>query len=352
MKGTQRLGPSRFILPTLSTSTAEEVQVFGPLEIDQLDVYKKILAVAEDAARKAGVLVRENIGARVHYSKTNYKDVVTEIDIKSQRVIEDTIMSAFPDHGFLGEENVEAGHCASVDALEFSLATEGKEWLWCVDPIDGTTNFASGLPLCVVSIGVAYKEEVVVGLIYNPVLEEMYTAIRGQGAYCNGEKMEVAVGELDEAVVNCGYPVGNPVATQTSMRGFSALSSRVRGLRVIACAAQVMAWVAQGKLSAYYSYDLNAWDVAAGALMIQEAGGQVTDMKNVPYSLRTRDMLCSQGSPVHKDILTTLKEVDALSYEEEEDECQLPDFLNVRRTKMDPSGRPKTLWYDGHRGQN
>eukprot|EP01041_Mallomonas_annulata_P009836 gene9835-20454_t len=287
----------------------------NPLEDGTLN---HILNTAEVAARKAGDLIRANIGARVKYSKANYKDVVTEIDIASQKIIEQTIIDAFPSHGFLGEESVEAGHCASVDALEFSLAGEGKEWLWCVDPIDGTTNFASGMP--------------------------------GQGSFCNGVRMKVAEGDLREAVVNCGYPVGNPVATATSMRGFGALSSRVRGLRVIACAAQVMAWVAQGKLSAYYSYDLNAWDVAAGALLILEAGGSVTDLRNVPYSLRTRDMLCSQGSPVHDDILHTLSEVDAISYEEEE--CQLPDFLNVRRTKMDPSGKPKTFWYDEHRGQN
>jgi myo-inositol-1(or 4)-monophosphatase len=144
-------------------------------------------------------------------------------------------------------------------------------------------------------------------------------------------------------------PVGNPIATETSMRGFGALSSKVRGLRVIACAAQVMAWVAHGKLSAYYSYDLNAWDVAAGALLIQEAGGMVTDMNNVPFTLRTRDMLCSQGGNVHPDILSTLASVNALSYEE--DSCDLPDFLNLKRTKLEPNAPAKTYWYNS-RGQN
>jgi myo-inositol-1(or 4)-monophosphatase len=144
-------------------------------------------------------------------------------------------------------------------------------------------------------------------------------------------------------------PVGNPVATETSMRGFGALSSKVRGLRVIACAAQVMAWVAHGKLSGYYSYDLNAWDVAAGALLIEEAGGRVTDMNCVPFTLRTRDMLCSQGGALHTDVLSTLASVDALSYEEES--CELPDFLNLRRTKLDYNQSAKTRWYDS-RGQN
>lgn len=273
---------------------------------------------------------------------------MTAIDLESQRAIENTVMTAFPSHGFLGEESVDAGHCASIDALEFTLKGDGKEWLWCVDPIDGTTNFASGLPLCVVSIGVAYKEQVVVGLIYNPVLEDMYTTIKGQGAFCNGKPIKVAEGGINEAVINCGYPVGNPLATQTSMRGFAALSSKVRGLRVIACAAQVMAWVAQGKLSGYYSYDLNAWDVTAGALLIQEAGGKVTDMYDHPFTLRTRDMLCSQGEPVHSDILTALASVDALVYEEEV--CELPDFLNVQRAKLLPGQGPKTLWIE--RGQN
>jgi myo-inositol-1(or 4)-monophosphatase len=144
-------------------------------------------------------------------------------------------------------------------------------------------------------------------------------------------------------------PVGNPVATETSMRGFGALSSKVRGLRVIACAAQVMAWVAHGKLSGYYSYDLNAWDVAAGALLIEEAGGRVTDMNCVPFTLRTRDMLCSQGGALHTDVLSTLASVNALSYEEES--CELPDFLNLRRTKLDYNQSAKTRWYDA-RGQN
>lgn len=143
--------------------------------------------------------------------------------------------------------------------------------------------------------------------------------------------------------------MGNPVATETSMRGFGALSSKVRGLRVIACAAQVMAWVAHGKLSGYYSYDLNAWDVAAGALLIEEAGGRVTDMNSVPFTLRTRDMLCSQGGDLHAEVLSTLASVNALSYQEEQ--CELPDFLNLRRTKLDYLAPAKTRWYDS-RGQN
>lgn len=133
------------------------------------------------------------------------------------------------------------------------------------------------------------------------------------------------------------------------MRGFGALSSKVRGLRVIACAAQVMAWVAHGKLSGYYSYDLNAWDVAAGALLIEEAGGRVSDMNGEPFTLRTRDMLCSQGGNVHNEVLETLESVNALSYEEPS--CELPDFLNLRRTKLDPFAPAKTKWYDA-RGQN
>lgn len=334
----------------LTSQSALRVSTEALNNIETLDdTLQRVLSVADAAARKAGVLIRNNIGARVKYSKTNYKDVVTEIDIQSQRIIEDSIRAAFPTHGFLGEESVEAGHCASVDALEFTLNNEGKEWLWCVDPIDGTTNFASGLPLCVVSIGVAYNSEVMVGLVYNPVLDEMYTAIKGKGAFCNGNRMKVAEGGLREAVVNCGYPVGNPVATSTSMRGFGALSGRVRGIRVIACAAQVMAWVAQGKLSAYYSYDLNAWDVAAGALLVLEAGGRVTDMRKVDYSLRTRDLLCSQGDGVHDEVLAVLEEVDALSYEEEV--CELPDFLNVNRAKLLPGDKPKSFWYEP-RGQN
>ena len=176
-----RRGSSSSALQVLATGTASSTATETSVDLPSLAELQEVLKIADIAARKAGILIRDNIGARVKYSKTNYKDVVTAIDLESQKVIESTINQAYPTHGFLGEESVEAGHCASVEALELILKTDSASsgWVWCVDPIDGTTNFASGLPLCVVSIGVAYKEQVVVGLIYNPVLEEMYTAIKG-----------------------------------------------------------------------------------------------------------------------------------------------------------------------------
>lgn len=163
--------------------------------------------VAEAAARGAGELIAAGYGAEVKSTKASSRDLLTEVDGAAQQLIEAKVRNAFPSHRFLGEESVEAGQAASALALGEALEG-GNEWVWVVDPIDGTTNFATGLPLSTVSIACVRDGDVVVGVVYDPSRDEMFSAITGGGATCNGEPMscERCVTELGEAVVYAGSP--------------------------------------------------------------------------------------------------------------------------------------------------
>lgn len=284
---------------------------------------QQVIEVAENAAKTAGEVMLKTSG-KIDVSKTkmNTQDLVTQSDIKCQRLIKDTILSEFPTDIFLGEEDVEAGSKASVFALNSALCSDlgQDQLLWIVDPIDGTTNFQSGLPLFCVSIGVVSLQNgsptVVAGVIYNPVLNEMISAVKGRGCTVNGMlfKPRSSAMDLNEALINVGYPVSSESTLQVSSKAVSALSTRVRGIRMIACASQVMSWVAQGKLSAYVSWDLNAWDVAAGMLIVEESGGFISDFEGVAAGITSRDLIVSTSQALSQDILKILEEKECLKY--------------------------------------
>ena len=174
---------------------------------------------------------------------------------------------------------------------------QDNKLLWICDPIDGTTNFQAGLPMFCVSIGVVSLENdepvVIAGVIYNPILNEMVTAVRGRGCYLNGERLQPrsAVPDLSQALVNIGFPVSSPTTLKASATAVAAMATKVRGLRMIASASQVMSWVAQGKITAYVSWDLNAWDVAAGMVAVEEAGGFVAGFDGSRASISDRDLI-------------------------------------------------------------
>lgn len=308
---------------------------------------QSVLHTAEKAAHKAGEIMVQTSG-KISISKTkaNAADLVTESDLECQRIIKEIVKSECPEDYFLGEEDVEAGSFASSTALENALrrspSDEDNEMresklLWVVDPIDGTTNFQAGLPMFCVSIGVVLLEpdeepEVIAGVIYNPVLDEMVSAVRGRGCYVNGKRLhnnfddrakkldyDEAGLSLDKALVNVGFPVYSEGTLRASSRAVTALATKVRGLRMIASASQVMSWVAQGKLNAYVSWDLNAWDIAAGMIIVEESGGFISDFEGNRGSILTRDMIisCNEGNSKHelsKAILQVLKENDCLQY--------------------------------------
>ena len=273
----------------------------------------------------------------------NIKDVVTKYDKQAQDAIESIIQQQYPNFYFLGEENVAAGGKASEEALKVALQqannninetnndddddddddnnkiSSGPGFTIITDPIDGTANFASGLPLCAVTMSIVYKDTPIIGVVYDPHRDEFFSSIRGQGTFLktnNGEvtqcRVQNAVIEARNAIVNAGCPA-DPNAFAVSMRGMLALNSRVRGVRVVACSALTLAWIASGRLTAHFGYDLSSWDLLAGALMIQESGGRITDIDGSTYTIETRNMLCSNGK-VHDEILNILEEADATSF--------------------------------------
>jgi len=270
---------------------------------------KSFTAVAINTAAKAGEWIKSKLGD-ISQVNTKYSshDLVTEVDKGSEKLIRKLIMTHFPSHSFLGEEGVEPGPEASARALK---EASDAEYLWIVDPIDGTTNFVHGFPFFSVSIALAHKGEVIVGVVYDPTRDELFVAERGKGAYMHGKKTVVSLdGRLSESLLATGFPADRDYALKTNMQGALALAPKVRNLRVAGSAALHLAYVASGRLSGFWEIGLNAWDIAAGALLIQESGGRVSDTLGTPYHLGVRNVVATNGH-IHDELLRELSDAEA-----------------------------------------
>ncbi|MCA0758658.1 inositol monophosphatase [Paenibacillus sp. N4] len=270
---------------------------------------KSFTAVAINCASKAGEWIQTKLG---NYASLDLKysshDLVTEVDKGSERLIRNLIMTHFPHHSFLGEEGVEPGPEASTKALE---DVRDAEYLWIVDPIDGTTNFVHGFPFFCVSIALAHKGEVIVGVVYDPMKDELFIAEKGKGAYVHGKRMQVS-GEdtLHGSLIATGLPADHQYALPLNLKGIQAIAPKVRNLRITGSAALHMAYVAAGRLSGFWEIGLNSWDLAAGALLIQESGGVVGDTLGQPYHLGVRNVVASNGL-IQKELAAALQAAGA-----------------------------------------
>jgi myo-inositol-1(or 4)-monophosphatase len=273
---------------------------------------KSFTVVAINTASKAGEWIKTKVGA---FNSVDLKysphDLVTEIDKGSEKLIRNLILTHFPNHAILGEEGVEPGPAASVKALEhYSEA----EYLWIIDPIDGTTNFVHGFPFFTVSIALAYKGEVIVGVVYDPSHDELFVAEKGKGAYVKGKRMNVsAEPKLIDSLIGSGFPADRDYALPINMAGIQALAPKVRNIRVAGSAALHLAYVAMGRLSGFWEIGLNSWDIAAGALLIQEAGGKITDTQGNPYTLAVRNVMASNGH-IHQELQEELADSKATGF--------------------------------------
>ena len=192
-------------------------------------------------------------------AKFNDSDIVTEADKASEQVIINNINRTYPQHAILSEE-------MGGNAIE-------SDYRWIIDPLDGTTNFSNGLPLFSVSIAVEYRGEVIVGVVYAPYLDEMFHAVKGGGAWLNGKPIAPAGKEsLSHSVVTTGFPVDKDITTDNNLDNVSRVLPRVRGMRRLGSAAIDLCYVAAGFLDGYWEMNLHTWDVAAGQLIVQEAG--------------------------------------------------------------------------------
>jgi myo-inositol-1(or 4)-monophosphatase len=225
--------------------------------------------------------------------RTEYKgdvDLVTEADRASERLIVEKLRETFPNHGIYGEE----GTRARLDA----------EYRWYVDPLDGTTNFAHGFPYFCVSLGLERRRpglrpdedgEIIAGVIYQPVHNELFVAEKGSGAYLNGRKLQVSkTAQLQEALLATGFP-SHKRHENPNIHFYQQLTLRSHGVRRAGAAALDLAYTAAGRFDAYWEFNLNPWDTAAGALMVTEAGGTMTGFEGAPFKLDSREILATNG---------------------------------------------------------
>lgn len=275
------------------------------------EVLRDVVRVAEEAGREAAAVVKARLGADVIKSKASRGDLLTEVDGAVEKLIEARVRAAFPSHGFLGEESVPAGAKASAEAIGAAMAASSFEWLWICDPIDGTTNFVQSFPIVGISIGVARRDatglwQLVAGVIVDPFKEELFSAYLGGGASLNGEPIRVSAEPLSDSVIATGF-APNEASLQPMVRGIIAVGTRARTVRMLGSAAIMLAWVACGRLSAYFEADLNAWDTAAGVLLIREAGGEVTELTGAPFDISSRPILAT-NSVCHAELRDVLDE--------------------------------------------
>jgi len=252
--------------------------------------------VAIDAARAAGHLLRDELhGSRTIATKGSPTNLVTEMDARAEALIVGQLREAFPGDGVLAEE---AGGRSGAS---------GRRWI--VDPLDGTTNYAHGLPVYAVAIALEAAGQVVLGVAYDPSHDELYVAERGRGASLNGRPLRVSArGRLDESLLATGFPYDIRETADTNLPEYAAFSRRARAVRRLGSAVLDFAWVAAGRFDGYWELRLGPWDVAAGSLLVEEAGGRVTDLTGGRLDLAAPAVVASNGA-IHDAMLAVLKEV-------------------------------------------
>lgn len=251
------------------------------------------LPIATEIARDAGSLLAELFERPHEISYKRPRDLVTEADRRSEALITERLTLHFPDHAIVAEEG--GGRKTSSD------------YCWYVDPLDGTTNFAHGFPVFCVSLGLAYKDVPVAGVVYDPIRKELYTAESGAGAFLNGKRLSVSkIQELSESLVATGFP---PYTTDhhVNIIYFTRFTQASHGVRRPGSAALDLCSVASGRFDGFWEQRLNPWDKAAGVLMVTEAGGKVTDLAGNPFNLLEHEVFASNGL-IHDAMLRIFSE--------------------------------------------
>ncbi len=254
---------------------------------------ERLLALALELARRAGALQRERYETDLEIgTKSAPVDLVTEVDRACEALIVEALEKERPGDAVLAEEG------GGRDRA-------GATWRWIVDPLDGTTNYAHGYPRFCVSIGVEREEERHLGVVYDPLLEELYHAVRGGGAFRNGRAIRVSPEtRLDRALLATGFAYNQ---REGNLRYFGAFLTRTRALRRDGSAALDLAYVASGRLEGYWELRLQPWDVAAGALLVEEAGGRFSDFGGRGPARSGREVVASNGH-VHEAMLALIRE--------------------------------------------
>jgi myo-inositol-1(or 4)-monophosphatase len=256
-----------------------------------------MLSTAIRAAREAGAFLKHSVGKvkHVEMKKDEERNLVSEIDKASEAMIIRTIKEKFPDHAILAEES---GGTQST-----------AEYTWVIDPLDGTTNFLHRLPIFSVTIGIEWKGEIIAGVVYDPNADELFTAERGSGAFLNGTRLHVShASRLIESLVVTGFPYNISDNPDHAVERFEHFLMECQGIRRLGSAALDLCYVAAGRFDGFWEVSLNPWDMAAGILIVKEAGGQVTDFSGGAASIYKKQILASNAI-IHQSMLQVLQKV-------------------------------------------
>lgn len=250
-------------------------------------MYKQTLIEATEAGAKE--LMRFFNGTFTISNKEGINNLVTEADHAADKAIQEVIKKSFPAHGIVSEETAEK--------------VTDSEFKWIIDPIDGTVNFANGIPICCVSIGLEQNGKMLMGAVYNPIFKEFYFAERGQGATLNEKKISVSnKAQVLRSCLVTGFPYTYLDQPNGPLQVFERLIRKGIPVRRLGSAAIDLCWVAAGRFDGFYEHQLNAWDSAAGFIIVEEAGGKVTDLKGETYSPYQPGIIATNGI-IHDELV-------------------------------------------------
>ena len=255
----------------------------------------RLLSTAIEVVVRAGDMMMARFRGNVRINKKGAIDLVTDVDVAIERMFRDLIAERFPEHHVLAEEMGGS-----------SVAPPGPCWIF--DPIDGTTNFAHGLPIFCASVALEIDGVAEVAAVFDPTRNELFTSERGRGACLNGQSIHVSAAEdLIDAMLVTGFPYDVHSRVEEIVGLFGAFVARARAVRRLGSAVLDLCYVAAGRMDGFWESDLKAWDIAAGSLIVTEAGGQVTDMTGDPFTSRGRHLLATNGL-LHDIMLDVIRE--------------------------------------------
>jgi myo-inositol-1(or 4)-monophosphatase len=253
------------------------------------------LETAVEIAREAGALLTNFFERRVPFETKGEFDLVTEADRSSERLVVERLRSHFPSHAIVAEEG--GGH------------ESASEYRWFVDPLDGTTNFAHSFPVYNVTLGLERSGELIAGVVFDPTRQEMFTAERGSGAYLNNRRIHASpVKKVADSLASTGFP-SRKRHHNINIHFYYQLAMASHGVRRTGSAAIDLAYVAAGRLDFFWEFGLKPWDVAAGTLLVSEAGGRVSDMRGAPHSVTASDDVLADNGALHEEILAMFGEI-------------------------------------------
>jgi myo-inositol-1(or 4)-monophosphatase len=258
----------------------------------------ELMSVAINAANAAGELIRSGYSKKEIELAIRHKgevDLVTAVDLAAERCIIKCIKNTYEEHAILAEEGGQTGH-------------SNAPYEWIIDPLDGTTNFSHGVPHCAVSIACLSQGNPLIGVVYDPTRDEMFTAISGEQAQLNGDSIAVSTQkEMTKSLLSTGFAYDRREKPHFYIPVFQQFMCRAQGIRRMGAAALDLAWTACGRYDGFWEANLNSWDVAAGLLIVEAAGGMVSDYRGIPVDIKSPERIVASNQLIHNEMLSVLE---------------------------------------------